>query len=163
VCLRDIHFTGVESDASNAQSVTGIVKLKWTERSSVVGSLEGLPLMHESSSFATLSTTSTSSSTTKRAQQWPKDILHLVSARGQLQSWLKNGDNSASANGVSSGLKLFQSILSILSMKRKADDGGIRDEEGASTERLNNDSDKMNIDSKETGLSRVKSLREDWA
>ena len=48
-------------------------------------------------------------------------------------------------------------------MKRKADDGGIRDEEGASTERLNNDSDKMNIDSKETGLSRVKSLREDWA
>jgi hypothetical protein len=66
--------------------------------------MEGFPLMHESSVLST-----PIGSTVKRAQQWPREISHLVVARGLLQSWLTGGvsdDNSKRLDGISAAIKL---------------------------------------------------------
>ena len=132
VCLRDILFTGVGTNE-------GLIKvhLRWTERSSIVGSMEGFPLMHESSVLST-----PIGSTMKRAQQWSKEISHLVVARGFLQSWLTSGvsdDNSKSLDGLSAAIKL-----------RKAFKGKID----------HKDDDKVDNKGMKKGLELVRDLRE---
>ena len=125
--------------------------------------------MHESSSLAAPS----SSTTAKRAQQWPKDILHLVSARGLLQAWLSSGDSTKSASGISPGLKLVKSIKSIKNYHESSllvdddddDENKLRIAEGETTDKSNKDSEMTmavtKSESKDTsGLSRVRRLRE---